>query len=121
MSQLLTDPITGDLKITNNNFSIVTDEQVVVGQRLFQNLRTFLGEWFLDNRIGVPYYEIVFEKGVSPDLVNDVFKDAIIKTEGVVELKTFNPLDLDPSRALQVTFNARTLEGDVEVNELEVP
>ncbi len=110
----------GDLDISNNKFYLVNGKEEI-RQRIIQNLKTFLGEWFLNTLEGVPYYQIIFEKNVPPDLVADSLKDVILGTIGVVELTRFEPLDLDPvTRALTVDFEVGTADGPIVINE-EIP
>lgn len=110
----------GDIKITNNRMSLVTG-QAEVRQRIKQNLKTFLEEWFLDTTIGLPYHQLIFVKGTPPSVISDYFKDEILNVRGVTELKSFDPLDLiAASRQLQVTFEALTPFGETTIQE-QVP
>lgn len=119
MSQLLQTE-DGDIDIGGNKFSLTSGSNEV-RQRLKQNLQTFLGEFFLDTTIGVPYFQVVFDKSSPPGLVADVFKDAILKTAGVVELIRFNDLDLDSgTRVLTVDFDYRDEFSDGVLNFNEV-
>lgn len=107
----------GDIEVEGNTFSLI-DKDAEIRQRIIQNLKTFLGEWFLDVNTGVPYYQIIFEKGVSAELVEDSIKDAILSTIGVVELTRFEPLDLDGgTRLLAVDFEVRTVNGVINISE----
>ena len=116
MSQLnMTDD--GDLAIGNNQLTIVKEKEEI-RQRLLQNLRTFLGEWFLDTTIGVSYYEVIFDKGMPEPLIADAFKDEILKTEGVTELREFKKLDLNSAtRRLTVDFTVNTIFGEIRLTE----
>jgi len=105
-----------DVEFSGNDISIVTglDERI---QRLKQNLKYFLSEWFLNTGEGIPYFQEIFVKQVDPDRVDAVFKEAILNTHGVIELLTFE-LDLDEqTRKLTLTFSARFDEGVVEISE----
>lgn len=119
MSQLkMTDA--GDIQITGNRFSLV-DRKAEIRQRLIQNLRTFFGECFLDTTLGVPYHQIIFEKGTPLSVIESVLIDEILKTLGVTNLVRFEPLDLDPgSRELSVTFEVATIFGSVTVEDLDL-
>jgi hypothetical protein len=116
MSQLkMTDA--GDIQITGNRFSLV-DRKAEVRQRLIQNLRTFFGECFLDTTLGVPYHQVIFEKGTPQSVIESLLIDEILKTVGVTNLIRFEPLDLDPAtRVLTVDFEVATVFGSVEVSE----
>lgn len=110
----------GDIEIANNQFSLATGSEEI-RQRLKQNLKTFLGEWFLDTTIGVPYFQIVFDKSSPSSLIDDVFKDAILKTKGVVEIVEFKELDLNVgTRELTVDFSYRDefSDGVLDFNEV---
>lgn len=107
MSQLAQDD-NGDILITNNRMSLV-DGQAEVRQRLIQNLRTFLEEWFLDVNLGLPYLQLIFQKGTPPNIIEDYFKNEIINTVGVTELKSFDPVNLlEATRELEVKFSVST-------------
>lgn len=119
MSQFLQND-DGDLDVSMNGFSI-TDGQEEVRQRLIQRLKTFLGEWFLDTTIGVPYHQIIFQKAVPNSVVEDLFKSEILATTGVTELVSFPPLEFDPvSREMEMDFEVATPYGEMAVG-LEVP
>lgn len=118
MSQLsMTDA--GDLELSQNKFSIVTgiDE---IRQRCIQNLRTFLGEWFLDTTIGVPYFQAILVKNPQENVVDTFLKNEILSTPGVVELLEYDA-DFDSSiRTLNVTFKVDTDVGELTISE-EIP
>lgn len=112
-----------DLAIENNGFVLtVHDSDEEIRQRLLQALRFFLEEWFLDNSLGIPYFQAIFVKGTPPDVIEAAFKDAILSTEGVVSLERFAPLDFNVStRKLSVDFDVKTINGNnLTINE-EVP
>jgi len=120
MTQII-QTLEGDIDFTNNTFSItknLSDEEIV--QSLKQNLKTFLNEWFLDLSIGLPYIQILFVKGTPPEVIEAAFKDAIIKTNGVETLNSFDDLDLDSgTRKLSVNFDVTTINGNnVTINEV---
>ncbi len=111
MSQLAQDD-NGDIAIGNNKFSIV-DQQAEVRQRLIQNLKTFLEEWFLDVNLGLPYLQLIFVKGTPANLISDYFKTEILNTLGVTELTKFDPLNLVAAiRELEVNFEVKTSYGE---------
>ena len=95
-----------DLAIINNNFALtVNDSDAEIEQRLRQNLQTFLGEWFLDITIGVPYLQLVYVKGVAAILIESAFKDIITDTPGVVALTQFEPIDLNSAIIAGILFD----------------
>src|SRR6266478_3596140 len=88
----------GELVLANGNLTLVSDA-ASIQQAVQCQLRTFLGEWFLDSttapKVGVPYFQAVLIKGASPDLLRKLFSDAILAVRGV---KTVTQLDLQYNR-----------------------
>lgn len=111
----------GDLLIEGNKFVLTqhnSDDEIA--QRLMQRLRFFFGEWFLDVSAGVPWFQIIFEKSTSPDIIEGILKETIIGTEGVVTLDRWVPLEYDPkTRLVQVVFDVTTINGNnLVINEV---
>ena len=111
----------GDIEIVENGFELVTNDEEI-RQRLIQRLRMFLGEWFLDNTLGVPYFQIIFVKGAPTDLIQDLLKDTILQTVGIYSLERFDPIEYDPTtRQLAVSFAVMTInQALIELSE-EIP
>jgi hypothetical protein len=109
---ILLDTDTGDISVVNSDL-VLTEGQEAIEQNLRQRLQTFFKEWFLDNRIGIPYFEQVLVKNPDPIVVDSIFKKEIIETPGIEELIEFNA-SLDKSlRELNLSFKARTIDGGV--------
>ena len=104
----------GDIEITNNNIDLVLGQEEV-RQRLLQRLRTFLGEWFLDKSIGVPYFQDILVKNPNLNLVDAILKVEITETPGVLELLEYDSSLNKSTRQFSVTFTARTISGNVDV------
>lgn len=110
----------GDIAIENNKFVLVVGRDEI-RQRVIQNLKTFLGEWFLDITLGVPYYQLIFVKDVAGEIKNALLQDEILSTVGITGLTKFDGIDLDPeTREGSVDFEARTSAGDISLI-VEVP
>lgn len=67
---------------------IVIPPQLAIGVeairlRLLARLQFFLGEWFLDTRQGMPYFQAVFIKNPELTLIQSIFRRAILSTPGV--------------------------------------
>lgn len=108
---VLIDSITGDISV-NSDLSLTEGTQAIE-QHLRQRLQTFFQEWFLDKRIGIPYFEQVLVKNPDFVVVDSIFKREIIDTPGIEELVQFD-FNFDKSlRELTLSFKARTIEGSV--------
>lgn len=109
----LADPETGDIAIVNGDFALVTGVDETV-QFLIQRLKLFLGEWFLDETLGLPYFDEVFVKNPDPIALDSIFKTYILKSPGVLELTAFS-LDFDtPTRTLSIRGTIRALDGEAD-------
>ena len=96
----------GDLDVTNSELSLVSGAESVQQHWQIRNL-FFLGEWFLDERIGVAYFQTIFKKGTSLALVRSIFRKVLLRTPGVVSISRF---DLTFDRATRkVTIDAEGL------------
>lgn len=99
-----------ELVIENHDLATVSGIDAIE-QNLGQRLKTFLGEYFLDSRIGLPYFQEIFKKKFDPIVVDTVIKREIINTDGIIELMQFK-LELETvSRELFVDFDVLTTNG----------
>ena len=119
MSSLLLDD-TGDLDITDSQLSLTSGLQAIQ-QHLQVKLRIFLGEWFLNTDVGVPYYRDVLIKSPNFVQVSATLKTEILETTGVLELSSFE-FDYDNEiRAFTLDFKTLTEEGVIDFSqEIEV-
>lgn len=113
---LALDPLTGDLKLSNGDLTLVKDADAVA-QYLRQKLKLFQTEWFLDETVGIPYFDQVFVKNPKQVIIDSVFKTAILNTPGVVELLSYAALLDGPTRSLTLIFQARSRTGLIDFSE----
>lgn len=117
MSDIRLDTVSGDLEIIEGNPSLTITVDAI-RQHLSQRLKTFLGEWFLDSRIGVPYFQHILQKNPNPVVVDAVLKKEIIQTPGVEELIQFD-VDIDEAtREASLIFRVKTIAGEVQFSQL---
>lgn len=82
-------------------------------QDIFQRLRTFLGEWYLDTSNGVPWLQQIFVKGVKQSTIDSIIQGVILSAPGVVMLSSY-ALVLDrTTRAGTLAFAAITSTGTI--------
>jgi hypothetical protein len=90
---------TGDLVLINGTDAIV--------QHMKIRLRFFLSEWFIDRRLGVPYFSKILIKLPNDNVVRSILRNVIAKTPGVESLTSID-FSLDgASRVFTVTFTAQ--------------
>ena len=108
---------TGDLDLSKGTPMFV-DGKDAIAQKILIRLRFFKGEWFLDKRLGVPYFQQIFLKGARLAVIAALLRKAISSTPGVVSLPTFS-VSLDSrTRVLTTSFTATTSLGDVSFTDL---
>lgn len=102
----------GDLLVTNNALTIIEGD-AAISQHLSVRLQFFKGEWVMDVRLGIPYYEYVLVKNPDLSLVRSIFRKAILDTPGIDTLEEFTLSYDNPSRTLGLSFTAKKTDGDL--------
>ena len=106
----------GDLFICDGDFQLTTDA-VAVLQDVQSRLRSFAGEWFLDQE-GLPYFTDIWGKNVSYTVIHTIILETIVETPGVANIDKFE-LSIDTeTRQLQVECVFRTIYDTAEAIEL---
>jgi len=103
--------IDGDLVLTSDADPRGTNP---VLQHIIQRLRTFLGEWYLDNTIGVPWFQLIFEKGTDEATIDAYLQNVICATPGVKSLTSYSFTPDTAKRTLDIKFVAKTTSGTVD-------
>jgi hypothetical protein len=104
-----------DLAIENNDLVIIDGLDAIV-QDLSTRLQFFQGEWFLDTRLGTPWFQKVLGKKPRLLIVKSVVRKAILTTPGVRSILDLN-LDFEGvTRLLSITGRVNTVEGEFEFN-----
>jgi hypothetical protein len=105
---------TGDLDLTGHRLNLITGE-AAIEQQVRLRCRYFEGEWFLDERQGIPYFRSILIKAPDLALVESLFRTAIRTTPGISAVNSVD-LTLDkPTRTLTVEFTATMDTGEVLV------
>lgn len=97
----------GDL-LVNLGKTVILQGAQAIAQNLYSKLRIFLGEWFLDTSVGVPYLSVVYVKNPSLAVITQFFSGLVLGTPGITGLRSIN-VTLDGStRVADVSFVALT-------------
>lgn len=115
MIDLLLDDTTHDL-VTKAGDLVLADKALQIRQNVKQNLLFFLGEWFLNIKQGLPYFQFIFVKGPNLDLIQVIFRNSILGTTGILELNQFELSYAAGTRELNIEFDARSTDGQIVVN-----
>ena len=108
---------TGDLLELENQIQQVTGLDAIA-QAIYSDLKTFLGEYWLNREIGVPYIQVIFVKSTDFSISKTILKDAILNREEVIEVTEFEAEFIGNERKLSIVFSAKTTEGFIENQEV---
>lgn len=107
----------GDWAVASGKLQLAT-KQDEIAQIVSTRLRTFLGEWFLDVRLGVPWFSKILKKNPNPAEIEAILAQTIVESPGIVTLTDFQ-LTLDNvTRKLRVTFQAKSIAGIINFTEV---
>lgn len=99
-----------DLVVRGGELVLATGEEAI-DQNLRLRLKFFLGEFFLDEAQGIPFYRDVFIKNPNTRLLRTIFTQAIETTTGI---KSVDALELSidtATRTLSLSFVATMTTG----------
>jgi hypothetical protein len=108
---LLLNTDTGDMVYVNGGAPVTQHTADVVAQRLRITLYTFLGEWFLDETVGVPYFQQIFGKLRTKASVDLIFQQIITNDHDVIEILTFDSTLDRGARGYSMTFQVRVSDN----------
>lgn len=102
-----------DIKLTHGKATLETDPVIVGAIKLRNRLLLFLGEWFLDTRIGFPWFQYVLIKNPVLGVIRRVITKTILSTPPFVSVPEL-VLDYRPeTRTLTFYFQAVAQDGRV--------
>lgn len=84
-----------------------------IRQQVMLRLGFFKGEWFIDEDLGIPWYEEILVKNPNLIRIREIFREAILSVTGIKELTFLDLLFDPPARTLTVTFRASTDLGEL--------
>lgn len=109
----------GDIFIDDSGNAIIVDSLDEVKQRLHTRLLRFLGEWYLNTTLGVPYIQDILIKNPSQSTVINNIKKIILETQEVTAITSFEMrLATDSNnnivqRSVIIDFDALTDQGNI--------
>lgn len=130
---LETDPVTiktsaaGDIVIANGRTSLAAGlDAAVIGATT--RMRLILGEWFLNLGVGVPWLErpgvsaarAILGQRYNAAKLRSEMRRAILRTPGITEITRLEVSFAAATRTATVTWRARCVFGDTDLNTLEV-
>lgn len=95
---------TGDIQILRGR-----DE---TAQRLTIAYAIYKGEWFLDDRVGMPYTQTIFKKNPDLFLLRNLFRRMALLDPGIDSVEEVVLQYSSADRSLTVDIVARDLDGE---------
>lgn len=106
-----------DLLILENDLVLTSDADPdgtqPVLQDILQRLSFFLGEWFMDNTQGLPWFQQILIKNPDQSKIDALFLNTIMGTPGVIQVNAYSFTVNSTQRILSVSFNALSTSGPI--------
>lgn len=102
-----------DRIIKNGRFEIVKDG-AAVAVKVRSRLLFYFKEWYLDNSIGVPYFEEILVKPVDLENAESIIKQVILQTNGVESLTEFSSSFDKDELKLVIDAKVKTIFDSIE-------
>lgn len=96
MTDIQIDLSNGDIALVEGDI-ILVDGPEAVAQNLRVRFQFFRSEWFLDTRLGVPYFTDILVKNPDPRRLDFIFRQVVAKTTGIAEIMSLTTV-IDPAR-----------------------
>lgn len=113
MATLQIDAI-GDWDLTSKRLQIVRDPALELAIKLRNRFLFFRGEWFLDKREGVPYFELILIKNPNVSVIKRVFQEVIFSAgPGLVDTADVDVIYDSGARTAAVNFSCRLVDGRI--------
>ena len=97
----------------NGQLQLETDDVIAAAIKLKHRFQLFLGEWFLDTRIGVPYFETVFVKSPNIELIRRMVRRIILSCPPIVTVHKVDIYYIPGDRLCAFEFEASAEDGRV--------
>lgn len=107
----------GDLVIDSDIRFATGLDSIAQGIRI--GILTFFGEWFLNQEIGVKWYEDILGQPFDESVVVSALREPIIATPNVLSIESLSAAYDSPTRKLTVDWKVNTIYG-LDIGLLEV-
>jgi hypothetical protein len=99
-----------DIYITSGQLARVTGADFVA-QKITTQLRMYLGEWWLNQLAGTPWFQRILVNPADIASAETILKQTISRTPGVVRIESLS-VDFDATaRDFSIVFSALTDQG----------
>jgi hypothetical protein len=113
------DPVTHDILIENGTPRLTSDDLEDAAQRLKIRIWIFQGEWILDTREGVPYYQQILDK-TSRAAVDAILRAKILEEPLVERINQFSSTFDKANRSYELDFEVILTTGETLTQTFEI-
>lgn len=106
------DPTSHDIVYSNGDIRLTKNILEDATQRIKVRLQIFKGEWVLDNREGVPYFQDILTKS-SKEANDAIFRAKILEEPLVDTIVDFNSTQDRLTRTYSLDFSVQLVGGDI--------
>ena len=97
----------------SQQFAVAVDD-AAVRQRLAERLRLWLGDWYLDTALGLPYLDDILQGDEYVSVARNIIRSAAGEVQGVAQVDNVTvSLDREKRRASIVVTVTTEYEGQV--------
>ena len=89
MKSLYLDPLNWDLEVDSSGNIAVADDPYALAQNAATAIRTFVGDCYYDQSIGIPYFQKILGKLPPVEYMRSQFVKAALTVPGVVKARCF--------------------------------
>lgn len=100
----------GFIDTSSNSIELVTESEALVAI-IKQKYKMNLKEYYLDTRLGIPYFDQVLIKSYNLRTLENIFKRVLLNFDEIVEIRKFSVVPDDSTRILTVSFECLTESG----------
>jgi len=108
-----------DLDISNGDLLLCPTDSDAIAQAIGIRLKTFSGEWFLDENRGLPYLSHIFGKKLNERYVRTLMTQEIKGVSGVLDVQSFQLAPHQSERSLTISLNViLTDQKNLAINQI---
>ncbi|QEQ94903.1 hypothetical protein pEaSNUABM56_00104 [Erwinia phage pEa_SNUABM_56] len=110
-SDLLLDPVTGDLDVSSG-LQLIDTNVVSLRQRLYLRFNIWQGDWYFDETIGFPYRTYLGQK-VMKTILDNKIKEITRLESDVLSINDFSSTMDRTGRSYEAYFEVLTVEQEI--------
>ncbi len=104
----------GDFTLSpGGRLQLEVDPLVAAAIKLRHRFSLFKGEWFLDSRQGIPYYDVVFLKNPNLELIRRMLRRVILSCPPITAVQKAELFFASKERTLIFIFEATGEDGRI--------